>query len=65
MLHSFLSSKLTGISCSCLISDIYFIIQFYVSEEFICIVTLMYGIGFLQEKVVDVTCAKIFAIVIL
>lgn len=48
-----------------LYSDIYYMIQFYVSEEYIFIVTLIYGTCFLKEKVMDVTYAKIFAIVIL
>ena len=45
--------------------DIYSIIRFYVSEEYIFSVNILYGTCFLKEKVMDVTYAKIFAIVIL
>ena len=65
MLHSFLFLELPIYPVFVLYSDIYSIIRFYVSEECIFIVTLVYGICFLKEKVMDVTYAKIFAIVIL
>ena len=65
MLHSFLFSKATDISVLVLYSNIYSIIRFYVSEECIFIVTLISGTCFWRKKVMDVTYAKIFAILIL